>query len=126
MDIETKLEMEGLESNYHIAKELADTLEYYQDRYLITEDDTVIVLPTRWDEVYFKIRINTRNSNLEKKKIIYTKELIKLIQENLLERQKLLKINDYRYLYDNTVEQYVPPIMKVMSTPLTITIFNKW
>ncbi len=112
-------------SNYSVAKELADTLEYYQKRYLITDDNNILIcIPDCWNELYFKIRICMPNSHIEVNNIIYTKELIKLIEENIKEGYKLLKIYNYVYLYDNTVEDRVPPIMKVMSTPLTIAILK--
>ena len=112
-------------TNYDIARELASILEYYQEDYLITEDDRILCFPQIWNDLIFKIGIASGKNIHEKKRIIYTKGLLKLIEKHIPEGYKLLKIYDYKYLYDNTVEQYVPWIMKVMSTPLTITILKE-
>ena len=111
-------------TNYDVARELASILEYWQEDYLITEDDRILCFPQIWNDLIFKISIASGKNINEKKRIIYTKRLLKLIEKHIPEGYKLLKLHDYRYLYDNTTEQYVPPIMKVMSTPLTITIIQ--
>lgn len=111
---------------YSTAKNLADLLQYYQKMFITDTDGTVVIYPSKWDEISFQLKIcNTDNSNSHKK-IIQTSELLKIINEFKKSSWDLLKLNDHEYLYDNTTEKSVPPLIETLSIPLTITLSKNY